>query len=51
MRLVPVINDMAAGKDNHTSIRPARRGVAQGHEIALVPLAGIDHEADGTEMA
>ena len=51
MKLVFVINDMATEKDNYTTIRLARRGVALGHDIALVSLVDIDYEADGTLSA
>ena len=51
MKLAFVINDIATEKDNYTTIRLARRGVEEGHDIALISLADITYEADGNLTA
>ncbi len=46
MKLTFIINDIQTEKDNFTTIRLARRAVAQGHEVSLVSLVDLTYETD-----
>lgn len=51
MKLGFVINDMAAEKDNYTTIRLARTAVNRGHAVALIGLDNFIYDADGSVRA
>ena len=51
LKLGFVVNDVATEKDNYTTIRLARRALAEGHEVALIGLDGFIYDANDTVRA
>jgi glutathione synthase len=47
MKLTFIINDIQTEKENFTTIRLARRAIADGHEVSLVSIVDYVYEADG----